>query len=297
MLLHEKTEKVFEMMSVIANEQFDAKLQLIQNAGIGPGKCGPSVAVAGENISQLIYLEQICLDYPDADIHELAKYGIRALFQEKPEWLSKAMNHVNHPEWILENVFAKIYKITDVNNLDSLIHWCFLDLVLIPYVCINDSDDVTASFALQKNFAEHLHLSQNVLFTATVASIQKTFARQMNDVLKELNPQLFTDDIESTIPLWVVTNSKGINGACGILNKTVLDNVAEQCGDLVILPSSTHEILLAPLVSEDLSEFTEMIRTVNTSILESDEVLNNHPYIYRKSSGCLEWDGCVCELP
>ena len=44
--------------------------------------------------------------------------------------------------------------------------------------------------------------------------------------------------------LWVISNSKGINGAVNMLYENELHDLAENLGsDLYILPSSVHDVL------------------------------------------------------
>jgi hypothetical protein len=64
-----------------------------------------------------------------------------------------------------------------------------------------------------------------------------------------------------------------------------------KCDNIVILPSSIHEIMLLPYEEGniDLDGLTETIREVNESSVEAEEVLSDHPYLYSR-----EQDKIVC---
>ena len=54
-------------------------------------------------------------------------------------------------------------------------------------------------------------------------------------------------DTNLSSPFYVLTNIQGINGAVCLLYPQVLKNFAEEAGrDIIILPSSIHEVLLLP---------------------------------------------------
>ena len=58
--------------------------------------------------------------------------------------------------------------------------------------------------------------------------------------------------------------------------------------DLIIIPSSVHELLLVPvydLSDADISFANEMVRTVNQEHLNPMEILSDHVYLYRKDTG------------
>lgn len=83
-------------------------------------------------------------------------------------------------------------------------------------------------------------------------------------------------------PIWIVTNTSGIKGAAGILNKKMLSNFAKDMHTkkLYMIPSSIHEVLIMPY-SEDFApnELTAMILEVNAAEVDPVEQLGDKPYI------------------
>ena len=62
--------------------------------------------------------------------------------------------------------------------------------------------------------------------------------------------------------------------------------MAEKLGtDLVILPSSIHEVIVLPVSGkEDYDEMDNMIKDINRDQVAKEEVLSNHFYYYKYSS-------------
>ena len=82
----------------------------------------------------------------------------------------------------------------------------------------------------------------------------------------------------------VLSNREGINGAGAVLYQGVLERFSEQIqGGFYILPSSIHEVLLVP--EEDGSDplaLAKLVKEVNRTVVEKDEILSDRVYYYEK---------------
>ena len=87
------------------------------------------------------------------------------------------------------------------------------------------------------------------------------------------------------LPLKVLTNSSRSHGAACILYPGVLEEEARKTGgDLFILPSSIHEVLLLPDTgNEDSGELKKMVSEVNRSYVAAEEVLSDTLYRYDRA--------------
>lgn len=97
---------------------------------------------------------------------------------------------------------------------------------------------------------------------------------------------LVLQDEAACEPLFVLTNETGIYGAVCILYRNVLKNFADKLGkDLIIIPSSVHEVLLLPLDNEvSYKELNNMVVTINQSEVLPMDQLSNHVYRYERST-------------
>ena len=81
------------------------------------------------------------------------------------------------------------------------------------------------------------------------------------------------------VEMYILTNSKSF-GAAGILNKELIRKFAGK-RDYYILPSSLHETIFVPVSDENGKEMLDsMVKEVNDSVLDAEDVLSDHSYFY-----------------
>ena len=89
------------------------------------------------------------------------------------------------------------------------------------------------------------------------------------------------------MPMYLLTNEHKYHGAGCILYSSLLEELADEweC-DICIIPSSIHETLLIPMyMSMGCERMTQMIREVNQTHLEPEEVLSDHAYQFCRETG------------
>lgn len=98
--------------------------------------------------------------------------------------------------------------------------------------------------------------------------------------------------------LFVMSNTKGINGFSAVLYPEALKDFAGIAGkNLYVLPSSVHEALLFP---EDTAitpkELQEMVAEVNASpAVAEEDILSDSLYYYDREKNELRMaEGCIC---
>lgn len=93
------------------------------------------------------------------------------------------------------------------------------------------------------------------------------------------------EDMQQEVPMYVLSNKSRVNGAACILYKDILKDFAMAVDkDLYVLPSSIHEVILLPSDGTQESEqLKEMVKEINLSQVEEEEVLSDSVYYYRRS--------------
>ena len=84
--------------------------------------------------------------------------------------------------------------------------------------------------------------------------------------------------------MYVLSNNKCINGAAAIFYDEVLDIIAEKLdGDLIILPSSIHEVLILKR-EDDMDPYAlkSIVENVNETVLDASDFLSQNVYQYSK---------------
>ena len=110
----------------------------------------------------------------------------------------------------------------------------------------------------------------------------------IREMLLEMGYPAFMLPSQDDPSMYVLTNENKVYGAAMILNNELLSNIRDVLNrDFIIIPSSIHEVIIVPISDDimDINEYSKMIQEVNTSEVDSKEVLSDHPYLYTKNNG------------
>lgn len=174
----------------------------------------------------------------------------------------------------------------------------------VPYIPFHDLSIVFQCLVSEERFGNASILIHNVhlqlwkvnareLYECAMENtplLQGYELADMNTVLEEMKALSGIDDeeiedMQQEVPMYVLSNKSRINGASCILYKDILKDFAMVVDkDLYVLPSSIHEVILLPSDGTQESEqLKEMVREINQSQVEKEEVLSDSVYYYRRS--------------
>lgn len=184
-------------------------------------------------------------------------------------------------------IFQLINTEKNKNLLSNVPHRQFLDLSIIYRWLVNEDEEGISSAVIHDSLAENLGLSEEELFELALANTKRIMTpavRTMWEVLfgaKGMPPTF--GEIPEDNQLYVISNSKNINGAGSILYEEKLHELAEKIGtDLYILPSSVHEVIAVSSEIGTPEKLSEMVRKVNGTDVAEEEQLSDHVYFYDK---------------
>lgn len=158
--------------------------------------------------------------------------------------------------------------------------------------CERKEDLAMASTSVTFDMLEAWHVSFEEVYNAALANGFEPYVCDVNEMtqnvmkgiletpvrsLDELDPISITDD---GIPyLFSITNKVMVNGASILAYPEALKKVSDYFAkDMIVIPSSTNEILVMPLNQDpDYENLQSMIREVNDT-LAPDEILSDQPY-------------------
>lgn len=174
----------------------------------------------------------------------------------------------------------------------------------VPYIPFHDLSIVFQCLVSEERFGNASILIHNVhlqlwkvnareLYECALENtplLQGYELADMNTVLEEMKALGGIDDeeiedMQQEVSMYVLSNKSRINGASCILYKDILKDFAMVVDkDLYVLPSSIHEVILLPSDGTQESEqLKEMVREINQSQVEKEEVLSDSVYYYRRS--------------
>ena len=147
-----------------------------------------------------------------------------------------------------------------------------------------DVDENVTSATVSKSLIESWGITEETLHQDAMLSAPKIFpARKM--AFKNIFKGAFGNPFFRV----VLTNNVSINGAAAMVYPGVLQGVCEDLGvkDLVILPSSIHEVIIGTDTS-NIATLTKIVRDVNAAEVRPEDLLYDRPVIYDSETDQLK---------
>ena len=158
------------------------------------------------------------------------------------------------------------------------------DLAVTYYILVDESPVNTASVTVTNNLFENYNISKEEMHEKAFDNMHTRYPAKVESIVEQLANVLPPEEIETMrdgIPLYVVSNEKGMNGAVEILDPHTMDLIKETLGnqEYLAIPSSVHEFLIMPMdESGSFREMAAMIQEVNQTAVSKEEILSDHPY-------------------
>ena len=199
--------------------------------------------------------------------------------------------------------------------LKEVPHKRYLDLAVVFYCMLIHDEIGSGTILIHQNHLEMWGVTVDDLYQAAECNTRKLLGYQirgLEEMMREMlvanlknelcqcgdeNTECPSDEDlsefvldltreaeQERIPMYVLSNKKQINGASCMLFSDVLSDFADQVKlDFFIIPSSIHELILVPTGEQnEHSKFTQMVREVNATQLETEEILADHVYYYSR---------------
>lgn len=162
----------------------------------------------------------------------------------------------------------------------------FIDMAVVFFVSVAESDWLT-TIAVSDTMMRGWGISDaDRLCAAAHRNTCRLFPARlepMSDLLNSLLPeQDRVDDLPN--PMFVLSNSRRMYGSSVILYDGVIKSSADMLGDdLIIIPSSIHEMLLIPASNcGSVESMKEAVLYTNRTVLDADDVLSDSIYYYSR---------------
>lgn len=107
--------------------------------------------------------------------------------------------------------------------------------------------------------------------------------REICEVLSEFSEYRIRRDERITTDLYVITDVSRTNGPAVLLLPQILDRMAEKLDDdLLILPSSVHELIVLKAAEVDGGDMARIVREINASVVSAGDFLADCVYRYSR---------------
>lgn len=262
------------------------------------------------HVSPNIYLNPYYQRYLSGESKESLLEEIKAIFSEYTV-------HPQYADYKIDLDFSEhqsqvIYRLVNYQKnagiLSEIPHIRFLDLAIIFYCLVGQSESGIASLRITNQMMKEWQIETRDLYLAAVENMPRLFPariRPIHELLYELMqqnpiPQLSLSGEFSSIcaeetpaaSMYVLTSENGINGASTLLYPKVLQEFAGSINsDLYVLPSSIHEVILVPVndtFADSQEELSDMVREINQSHVAAEEVLSDHAYLFHWKTNAFD---------
>lgn len=253
---------------------------------------GITIMMPGESICPTIYIENFDNDDPNEVAKKIIETYERSLENNTIPELDVEM--VKHFSYVKDKLSIRLVNYENNKEfLKNVPYIKFLDLVIICYINIFDEGIIKVTNDLLDNYG----VSKKKLFDIAKENTMKilpVYGENMESVIEKLMRGEISEGkgLAPFLPgdmMYVLSNEKKNFGAAAIIYEDVLKNLSEQIqDDLLILPSSVHEVILLPY-KNTTADVINMVYEINRSdALNPEDVLSDTVYLYRRDTEMIE---------
>ena len=283
MEFHIFVEKVVATLKESLGEAYEIQVtEVVKNNNIH--LTGVVITKRPANVSPTIYLNQYYQKYQEEGNFQQTVGEMMELYEQQAKELQLDMSFFTDFTQVKGRLYHKLVHYgKNKKMLEDVPHIRWNDLAVVFYYAMEQDVVGRATITIRK---EHLTIwkqDEDTLF----AIAQENMRRDMPELLvpmKELLEEMTGMELEKhyDVPMYVLTNKEKIFGASVLLYSEKLPELAEKTGkNLLILPSSVHEVLLMPDEEEqEYGFYRQMIAEVNTTQVDPEEVLSYSLYCY-----------------
>lgn len=270
---------------------------------------GVSICRKNEEVSPTIYLDEFYYEMKNGmPVSEICD-SIYRLYLSNPGLPYLDSRVLASYQEIRDHIVYKLVN-TQANAafLKHLPHMEFQDMSLICYLLMEQRERGYVTALIHKDHLRSWGITQKELMRCALANTPRLLPpviRPMSDVLKQLAQEAMGDEYEEKAvdslleaaeeqrltrnpvfpTLYVLSNPAGVNGAACMIYPQEIKKFADRLEqDIVILPSSIHEVLLvADSGNYDFEDMSRLVKEINDTEVPPEDRLSNQIYRYSRT--------------
>ena len=300
MSFEEFTEDVLKEIRAKVGGAFQIKEHnVIKNNNVK--RAGIAVMKNEEDIGPCVYLDAFYREYESDGMKfdEIVDEVYRLILKhEDDDALDFDISGFKRWETVRENVHAKLINAEQNEELlEKIPHRIFMDLAVVYYVVARDhAQEDIGTILIHNGHMEMWGQEEENLYREAMINMRTDGEADLTDIRTIAEcimgisfPEKDGNDSRDT-DMYVLTNQCRRFGAAEILDKKTLRMVADQVGDgFIVLPSSLHETIVLPSKEEaEYGRLADMVQAVNDTMVEAEERLSNHVYVYSRDEEMLK---------
>lgn len=303
--LNQIKESIVEYFHKRENENGDNQTEwiaeihkVVKNNGVEvDGLC---IRKPGDMMSPNIYMKRYYCDYEMGKSLELIMADIYKRYSSAHKEVCADLLGIADYETVKDRIILQLVNY-EMNRqlLANCPHKKFLDLaVTFRFLAGKDENGIASSIIRNLEF-ELWNVSIEELYETALQDTMRLFPykienlvnilmrhamlryKGMSQVTEVLEDVKKHEDSGMGMEMYVLTNDSELNGATCLLYEGALKEFAEsKGGNLIILPSSIHELMIVMDNGYDLESLKELVRDANMTAVGKMDLLSDQVYYY-----------------
>ena len=305
MVLEQFGRKVCSALQEILGEDYDIEMkEVTKNNGV----LLHGIVINGKrsNVSPAIYIDELYEEYQDGRVFGDIIYDLLCVYKHHAREIDMDMEFFTQFERAKSRVLYKlIHRESNADLLKEIPFIKWNDLALVFYYSLEDERFGKASILIRNAHLAMWGIDKGVLYEHARTNMQRLKPEEIMPI-KQLIREFIErgenrgvsknemglskereEAIEADSMIYVLSNRDRMFGAATLLYAESLKMLTRKLNkNLIILPSSVHEVLLVP--DDGMKEkdfFKNMVKEVNDSQVEPEERLSYNVYYYDRVSG------------
>lgn len=299
-MLKERFYECFrEELSRKLGEEYEVKLQtILKNNGVRLQ--GLMIMEKRKNVFPTIYLDSFYEEALEGKKMEDMVGCVEKLMRKDMAIQEVDMEFFQHYDKVKNRICYKLIN-QEMNRelLEDIPYIPFLDLAICFFFDYCSSELGNGSILIRKEHMDKWKVSTRDLWKTAHENTVRLYPAENKSIFHLIVGMMeqgsaccdrekrdcVADMDEAEVPMRVLSNRQRVFGAAVILYDGYLEEVADTYGcDLYILPSSIHEVIVLPAdeVSSGMA-LQDIIKEVNSTEIEFQEILSNSLYYYDRS--------------
>lgn len=212
--------------------------------------------------------------------------------------MNSIVNNISDYDFVKEHLCVTVCSEAGRDILENTPHIMEEDIPIIARIVVSRENEETASIVVTDQLLSSWNVEKETLFAdafENTAKIDPPHLVSMSDMLREMMGSEFPVEFDDSFGprMFVFINDSKVNAAASIFIPGMMDKMAEEMGgDYVVIPSSTHELILVPDEGLDTPEDTlgivDMVKEVNATQVEPCDRIGDNAYHYDAKNKLFE---------
>lgn len=265
--------------------------EILKNNGVSP--TGVVIMKESDRVVPTIYLEEPYRQYKEgASLSEIAE-EIKALYEKNSRNIKLDIDFFRDFSQVEGRIFHKVInREKNKELLKDMPYFSWHDLAVVFYYGMKGAAFGNAMIPVHNSHLDMWGKSADEIYQTARHNMKKKMPELLLPMQKLLEEEEMTGirTEESIMQLYVLTNRERMFGASAMLYSEKIKGLADKLHtDLLILPGSVHETLLLPDDREREYDFyRKMVREVNTTQVDPEEILSFNLYRYNREKDEIE---------